>query len=613
MVDKQLLRDTLEQHFGYTTFRPYQEEIVTDILEGHDVLAIIATGGGKSLCYQLPALVMGGVTIVVSPLISLMKDQVDDLVANGIAAATLNSSMSLHDIRTIEQDLLAGAIRVLYISPERIMQETFLQFLEKLDVRLIAVDEAHCISMWGHQFRPEYRKLSILKARFPAVPMIALTASAIPEVRDDIVAQLKLKSPKRYLGSFNRTNLRYEIVPKNGAVPRIVSYVCSHRGMSGIIYCLQRKTTEEIAKRLQMAGVKALPYHADLSDTVRSSTQEKFVKDNVEVICATVAFGMGIDKPDIRYVIHYDMPKNLESYYQETGRAGRDGEPSDCILYYTVADAMKLKSLIEHEFADSRLNGIALQKWRAMVDFCETRLCRRAFLLKYFGEQYDRPGCDGCDNCLNPRDTIDGNEIASTVVTCISGLGGRFGVTHIADIICGSANKKIRDYHHDRNPAYNTGKNYSKTQWIGFIKELARLGYISITGDKYPVVMLTGKCMEIKEHRASIHLTKPADEPVIAVTPKADSRYDDRLFQLLRSVRKKIADANGWPPYVVFHDTALKEMARTYPCTERDFAKIPGVGARKQERYGSEFIGAIREYVGREGFKTAGQTAVINR
>lgn len=611
MIDRKLLHDTLEQHFGYKTFRPFQEEIITDISEGRDVLAIIATGGGKSLCYQLPALLSGGVTIVVSPLISLMKDQVDDLLANGISAATLNSSMSLHEIRSIERDLLAGVIRVLYISPEKVTQETFLQFLEKLNVKLIAVDEAHCISMWGHQFRPEYRKLSMLKARFPGIPMIALTASAIPEVREDIVSQLKLVSPKRYVGSFNRKNLSYEIKPKNATISQIVGYICNHRRMSGIIYCLQRRTTEEIAEKLQKVGIKALPYHADLSDSVRSSTQERFVKDNVDVICATVAFGMGIDKPDVRFVIHYDMPKSLESYYQETGRAGRDGEPSDCILFYSAADAMKLKSLIEREYDDDRLNNIALQKWRSMMDYCETRLCRRAYLLNYFGEQYDRPACGGCDNCLHPRDTIDGNEIARKIVTCISNLRGKFGVNHIADIICGSTSKKILEYGHNQNPAYNSGKPYTKTQWIIFTKELVRMGYLSIAGDKYPVVVLNEKCMEIIDNTARISLTKPVDEPVTA-TPKADDRYDTRMFQVLRDVRKRIADANGWPPYVVFHDTALKEMARTYPCTDQEFAGIPGVGRKKLENFGGEFIAAIREYVDAEGIKKTDRPAKVN-
>jgi ATP-dependent DNA helicase RecQ len=594
MADGKLLRDTLEQYFGYSTFKPFQEEIVTDLLGGHDVLAIIATGGGKSLCYQLPALVSGGVTIVVSPLISLMKDQVDDLLANGISAATLNSSMSLNDIRSVEQGLRDGSVRLLYVSPEKVTQETFLQFLGKLDVRLIAVDEAHCISMWGHQFRPEYRKLSMLKARFPGVPLIALTASAIPEVREDIISQLKLVSPKKYVGSFDRKNLSYEIRDKKGAIPQIISYVSQHRGMSGIIYCLQRRTTEEIAEKLQKAGIRALPYHADLSDAVRSGTQEKFARDDVDVICATVAFGMGIDKPDVRYVIHYDMPKNLESYYQETGRAGRDGEASDCITFYSSADAMKLKSLLEHEYQDERLNRVALQKWRSMTDYCETHLCRRKYLLNYFGEPYGMPACGGCDNCRNPKATIDGREIAGKIVLCIAGLRGHFGVNHIADIITGSKSKKILDYRHDRNPAYNTGRPYTKVQWIAFIKELIGRGYLSVAGDKYPVVVLNEKRVGIVNGTLEVRLTKPAvvAEPV----PKADLQYDARLFQVLRTVRKRIADENGWPPYVVFHDAALKEMARSCPRTEQEFSRIPGVGRKKLVQFSGEFIRAINEY-----------------
>jgi ATP-dependent DNA helicase RecQ len=594
MGDRKVLLDTLEQYFGYRTFRPFQEENINNILEGRDVLAIIATGGGKSLCYQLPAIILGGVTIVIAPLIALMKDQVDDLLANGIAAATLNSSMSLEDISSVEQGLQEGSIRLLYVSPEKVAQETFLQLLDKVDVRLIAVDEAHCISMWGHQFRPEYRNLSKLKARFPGIPAIALTASAIPEVREDIISQLKLVSPKKYIGSFDRKNLSYEVRDKKGAIPQIIGHVCSHRGKSGIIYCLQRRTTEEIAGKLQKAGIKALPYHADLSDAVRSGTQEKFVKDNVDVICATVAFGMGIDKPDVRYVIHYDMPKNLESYYQETGRAGRDGEAGDCIMFYSSADAIRMKRLLEHAYQDERLNRVALQKLRSMTDYCESHLCRRKYLLNYFGERYDGPACNGCDNCRNPKETIDGKEIAGNIVRCIAGLRGLFGVNHIADVICGSKNKKIRDNGHDRNPAYNTGKPYTKTQWIAFIKELVGRGYLSTAGDKYPVVVLNEKRSLIVDGTTEIRLTNPAAG--IAPTQVVDKPYDVRLFQQLRALRKRIADENNWPPYVVFNDSALKEMSRTCPRTDNELARIPGVGAKKLETFGMVFIRAINEY-----------------
>jgi ATP-dependent DNA helicase RecQ len=551
MADRKVLLDTLERHFGYRTFKPFQEEIITDILAGHDVLAIIATREGKSLCYQLSAPLSGDLAIVVSPLISLMKDQVDDLKANGIAAETLNSSMGLGEIWSIEQDLRSGKISVLYISPEKVTQDSFLHFLEKLNVKLIA-----------------------------------LAASAIPEVREDIASQLKLVSPKKYVGSFNRANLRYGIRPKKDSVAQIIAYINENGGKSGIIYCLQKRTTDELAEKLRKAGIKALPHNADLSDLVRSATQEKFVRDDVDVICATVAFGMGIDKPDVRFVIHNDMPKNLEGYYQETGRGGRDGEISDCILFYSSGDAMKIKNLIEKEYDNDRLNSIALQKWRHMTDYCETRLCRRKFLLNYFGEQYDIPSCDGCDNCRNPKDTIDGREIARKIVKCVSNLKGRFGINHIADVITGSANKKILDYRHNLNPVYNTGRPYTKTQWIGFTKELVRLGYLSIVGDKYPVVALNDKSMAVIDDATVIVLTKPAVEQT--VLPVADTKYDDRLFQLLRGVRKRIADSNGWPPYVVFHDTALKEMARAYPCTLAELSLVPGVGKKKLDSYGAE-------------------------
>jgi ATP-dependent DNA helicase RecQ len=611
MADRKVLLDTLERHFGYRTFKPFQEEIITDILEGRDVLGIIATGGGKSLCYQLPAVLSGGLTVVVSPLIALMKDQVDSLNANGIAAATLNSSMGIGEIHAIQQGLRNGKISVLYISPEKVTQEPFLQYLEKLNVKLIAVDEAHCISMWGHQFRPEYRKLSLLKKRFPKIPLIALTASAIPEVRDDIVNQLKLVSPKKYVGSFNRHNLYYDIRPKKDSFSQILEYVNKNKDKSGIIYCLQKKTADELAEKLRKAGIKALPYHADLSDSVRSFTQEKFVRDNTDVICATVAFGMGIDKPDVRFVIHHDMPKSLESYYQETGRAGRDGEISDCILFYSSGDAMKIKNLIEKEYKDDKLNNVALQKWRSMTDYCETHLCRRKYLLNYFGEQYEGVPCDGCDNCRNPRDTIDGREVAKKIVRCVKNLRGSFGINHIADIISGSANKKIIDYGHDRNPAYNTGKPYTKAQWINFTKELVQLGYLSVVGDKYPVITLNDKSMDIMDNVAEIQLTEPAAEQSVATV--VDARYDDRLFQLLRAVRKQIADANGWPPYVVFHDTALKEMARTYPCTLEELAKVPGVGKKKLDNYGAEFVKAIKGYVDPKGIVKTHENVVARR
>jgi ATP-dependent DNA helicase RecQ len=608
MADRTVLLDTLERHFGYRTFKPFQEEIITDILEGRDVLGIIATGGGKSLCYQLPAILSGGLTIVVSPLIALMKDQVDALKANGIAAATLNSSMNLGEIRSIEQKLRDGKISVLYISPEKVTQEPFLLFLDKLNVKLIAVDEAHCISMWGHQFRPEYRKLSLLKKRFPKIPLIALTASAIPEVREDIASQLKLASPKKYVGSFNRHNLYYDIRPKKESFSQILEYINKNKGKSGIVYCLQKKTADELAQKLRKAGIKALPYHADLSDAIRSATQEKFVRDDTDVICATVAFGMGIDKPDVRFVIHHDMPKSLESYYQETGRAGRDGENSDCILFYSSGDAMKIKNLIEKEYDSDKLNNVALQKWRSMTDYCETRLCRRKFLLNYFGEQYETSPCDGCDNCRNPRETIDGREIAKTIVRCIKNLRGRFGVNHIADIIAGSANKKIIEYGHDKNLAYNTGKPYTKAQWINFTKELIQLGYLDVVGDKYPVVALNDKSMDVMDNVAVIVFSRPVVEQTLS--PATGAGYDDRLFQLLRAVRKQIADANGWPPYVVFHDTTLKEMARAKPCSLEELAGMPGVGKKKRDSFGAEFVNAIREYVHPESVAKTPEKAV---
>ncbi|MCM2465897.1 DNA helicase RecQ [Methanoculleus oceani] len=587
----------LEKYFGYTSFLPYQEEIVDAVIAGRDVLAVMATGGGKSLCYQLPALVFGGLTVVVSPLIALMKDQVDALRANGIPAATINSSLGLGERRIIERVILEGRIRILYISPERAVQPSFLSLLSQADVRLIAIDEAHCISMWGHNFRPEYRRLRALKERFPAAPVIALTATAIPAVQDDIAVQLALKEPARFVGSFNRKNLTYRVVPKARYFPRLVAYLSEHRDDAGIVYCFSQKATEDLAEKLHNKGFLALPYHAGLPDAVRAEHQEAFSHGDAAIICATVAFGMGIDKPDVRFVIHTDLPKDIESYYQETGRAGRDGEASDCILFYSRGDYGTIRYLIEKEGGDATQKDVAYRKAGAMLDYCETAGCRRKFLLDYFGETYPEEPCGGCDRCEAPVKVFDGTEVASAVIACIRQVGERFGASYIADILTGSKSARIRENGHETLPAYDSGR-YTRDQWLLFIQELVGKGFVTSTGGRYPVLVLNERSRAVLAGDLVVPLTEPRPEGVVA--PEADD-YDEVLFLRLRRLRKVVADLDRVPPFVVFHDRSLKEMAKFYPGTGVALLRIYGVSEGKLQRYGRKFLDAIDKHCAEQG------------
>jgi ATP-dependent DNA helicase RecQ len=589
----------LEKYFGYTSFLPHQEEVVDAVLARRDVLAVMATGGGKSLCYQLPALVFGGLTVVVSPLIALMKDQVDGLRANGIPAATINSSLGYGERQIIERVILEGRIRVLYVSPERAVQPFFLSLIAKAGVRLIAIDEAHCISMWGHNFRPEYRRLRVLKERFPTVPIIALTATAIPAVQDDIAVQLALKNPARFVGSFNRKNLTYRVVPKARYFPRLVRYLSEHRDDAGIIYCFSQKATEDLAVKLRDRGFSALPYHAGLPDAVRAENQEAFSHGDAAIICATVAFGMGIDKPDVRFVIHTDLPKDIESYYQETGRAGRDGEAADCILFYSRGDYNTIRYIIEKECTDAVQKDVAYRKAGAMLDYCETAGCRRKFLLTYFGEAYPEERCGGCDRCETPVKVFDGTEVASTVITCIGEVGERFGASYVADVLTGANVARIRENRHDALPAYNTGGGYTRDQWLLFIQELVRKGFITSTGGRYPVLTLNERSRAVLAGDLPVPLTEPGPEGVVAV--EAGEDYDEALFLRLRRLRKIVADLERVPPFVVFHDRSLKEMAKCYPRTGVALLEIYGVSEGKLQRYGRRFLDAIDKHCVEEG------------
>lgn len=635
----------LRQYFGYTSFRPLQEEIIKDVLEKKDVFVLMPTGGGKSICYQLPSLLMEGVTVVVSPLISLMKDQVDGLDANGIAAACMNSTLSVREIRDVKTAFLENRLKVLYVAPERLMMPGTFAFLKKGKVSLFAIDEAHCISEWGHDFRPEYRKLKLLrdpKTGFPDVPIIALTATATERVRKDIVSQLNLdisseKGP--YVASFNRKNLSYEVRPKKETFSEIADYLHRHRGEAGIIYCQSRNSVETLTKKLNIAGFKALPYHAGLSDTERTRNQEMFIKDDVDIIVATIAFGMGIDKSNVRFVIHYDLPRNLESYYQETGRGGRDGSPCECILFFSRGDRFKIEYFISQK-TNEKEKDISLVQLRQMVAYCEGNKCRRQTLMEYFGEKLSGY-CGNCDSCLRPKGTFDGTEPARKLMTCVQELNQRFGTNYVIDVLTGSKNKKIKQNHHERLKSHGSGKEFTKEQWRSLASEITNTGLLDVSGAQYPVLKLNAMSRKILKGLERIELVCPegfapgAEEsfvPSIAAginneeaddvhlstentfteecsvaadilktqnvkkAVKSGKEPDPILFERLKALRKEIALQKNLPPYIIFSDTTLKEMTTKFPHSSEEFHSITGVGEHKLRKYGDAFLKEIENY-----------------
>ncbi len=600
LADTRIDFKTLNKYFGYSKFRPLQNEIILDVLNGKDVLVLMPTGGGKSLCYQYPSLLSDGMTIVVSPLISLMKNQVDSLKSNGIDAEYINSSLNYDEVRRIKSDLSQNKIKLLYIAPERLTIPSFLAFLKGLEINLFAIDEAHCISEWGHDFRPEYRQLRLIRESFPDIPIIALTATATPKVQEDIITQLSLRECKKYIASFNRKNLIYTVRPKEDTLLQIVQFLKNRPNESGIIYCQSRKTVDSLTEKLQRAGYRVLPYHAGLSQNIRSQNQEKFIKDDVEILVATIAFGMGIDKPNIRFVIHYDLPKNLEAYYQETGRAGRDGLKSDCILFYSYGDRQKIEYFI-NQMADGRERQISLNKLRDMINFCESNICRRKVLLGYFGEVLDEDNCGGCDNCLDPKEKTEAVRETSIILSCIDELGERFGIGYVADVITGSKSQRLLMNGHESLKSYGSGKDMPKKNWHAFIRELIQLGYLGLEGETYPVLRLNQRsrtflmgCLTGAD-KEKVLLTKPKVQEK-AVEPEKDAGYDGGLFEVLRVLRKKLADAENYPPYIIFTDASLKQMAALYPRTLSDFRKINGVGDKKLEKYGAVFVKEITDY-----------------
>jgi ATP-dependent DNA helicase RecQ len=601
--DSAQLHDLLKQHFGYESFRPLQEEIIRDVLAGKDVFAVLPTGGGKSLCFQLPALARPGLTVVISPLIALMKDQVDALQSAGVGATFLNSSLATDESRSRLRGLHHGEFRLLYVAPERLLLPGFLDDLKRWGVTLFAVDEAHCVSEWGHDFRPEYRQLSTLRTHFPDVPMMALTATATERVREDIVGQLHLREPAEFLASFNRPNLSYRVSAKAGAYEQILGFVRARRGECGIIYCQSRKSTESMAAKLGADGIAAAAYHAGLDGTERSKNQDAFLRDEVRVICATVAFGMGINKPNVRFVIHYDLPKNIEGYYQETGRAGRDGLPSECLLLFSPGDRVKYGQFID-EKTDPKEREIARAQLEQMVHYAECSGCRRVELLGYFGETHEpeNGNCGGCDNCLSPRETWDGTVAAQKFLSCVfrihqkSGFG--VGVQHVVEVLTGAATEKIRRFGHETLTTYGIGKEHSRSEWAALGRELVRMGFLNQNAEKFNTVELLPQGMEALKDRRKIVLTRPVAVPETMVRREGEIACDEALFERLRGLRKRLADERGLPPYIVFSDVALRQMARLYPQSEEDFSHISGVGERKLRDYGAVFLAEIAGFLG---------------
>jgi ATP-dependent DNA helicase RecQ len=607
------MEQLLKKYFGYDRFRPLQKEIVETVLNRKDTLVLMPTGGGKSLCFQLPALMLPGVTVVVSPLIALMKDQVDSLRANGVAAEFINSSLSAAEISRVMKRLRNGEAKIVYVAPERVALPEFLNFLKTVNVSLFAVDEAHCISQWGHDFRPEYRSLNVLRRNFPDVSMIALTATATEKVQQDIVRQLRINQPQIFLTSFNRPNLTYSVLPKRDAYQNLTELLREHAGQSVIIYCFSRNDTVTLAEKLRDDGFKSLAYHAGMSAEERSAVQDKFIAGSIHIITATIAFGMGIDKPDVRLVVHYSMPKTLEGYYQETGRAGRDGLPSKCVLFFAVADKYKYATFI-NEMSDPDERKKANVQLDQIFRFCALTTCRRRHLLEYFGEKADETGCATCDNCLNPIELIDATVDSQKIMSAVVRTEQRFGKGYIIDVLRGKDDDKIKARRHDQLSVFGLMRDRSVYQLSQLFDFLLERGFLTLVGDKYPIVQLTPEGLTVLKNREPISLPKPrekagkerplringsqaGDKEKSYRSTFADQPYDEDLFQELRQLRRTIASEQKVPPYIIFGDVSLQAMARTMPRSRAAFAQIHGVGERKLDQYGEQFLKVINEYV----------------
>ncbi len=593
---------TLKTTFGYGAFRPLQREIIEAALADKDVFALLPTGGGKSLCFQLPALLRSGLTVVVSPLIALMKDQVDQLQAAGVAATYLNSTLDADEARSRLSGLHRGEWRLLYVAPERLMLDNWAANLKAWNVTALAIDEAHCISEWGHDFRPEYRQIAKLRALLPGVPVMALTATATERVRADIIKHLQLRGDVTFVASFNRPNLSYRVIPKDQPAKQIIDFVRARETESGIIYCASRATAERVAESLAGRGFSARPYHAGLDAEERNRNQELFLRDEIRIICATIAFGMGINKPNVRWVIHHDLPKNIEGYYQETGRAGRDGLPGDCLLLFSAGDIAKQTHFLA-EITDEHEQAVARTQLRQIVHYAESSGCRRAELLDYFGEKFPSANCGACDNCLEPRATYDGTVVAQKFLSCLYRIAQNsdfnVGLNHVIEVLTGADTEKITRWGHDRLTTYGIGKELPRPAWAAVGRELMRLGYVTVSEGGFATLELTPEGRAVLVSRASITLTKPMDLPKTKRVARREGNIacDEILFERLRALRKQLADERKVPAYVVFGDATLRQMAREYPDRVGAMEGITGVGEKKRAEFGAIFAAAIAAFL----------------
>ncbi len=593
--------EILRTIFGFDSFRGHQAEIIEHVVGGGDAMVLMPTGGGKSLCYQIPALCREGVTVVVSPLIALMRDQVEALKQLGVKAAALNSSIAFSAAVQIERRMAAGEIDIVYVAPERLLTDSFLSLLGRCKLALFAIDEAHCVSQWGHDFRPEYLKLTVLHERFPAVPRIALTATADAPTRRDIQERLQLEKGRVFVAGFDRPNIRYRVPPKTDERGQLLEVIESHKGESGIVYCMTRKSVERVAQVLADRGWPALPYHAGLDKAVRDRHQDRFIKDDGVIVVATIAFGMGIDKPDVRFVVHLDLPKSLEAYYQETGRAGRDGLPSDAVMLYGLEDVTKIRQLVAGSEAPEAQKQIERRKLEALIGFCETTQCRRQVLLSYFGETPEGP-CGNCDTCLEPVESFDGTELAQKALSCVYRTGQRFGALHVIDVLRGTDSEKVQKFGHDNLSTYGIGKELSVAEWRSVFRQLAAHGFLEVDMDGHGGLRLGEGCRDVLRgerrvelHRDTLREKRPRKARKAAATIDI-SPAGQALFDLLRAKRLALAKAQGVPPYVIFHDSTLVAMATTNPRNLESLAQIPGVGESKLKRYGAEFLSAIAAF-----------------
>ncbi|MFA6121996.1 MAG: DNA helicase RecQ [Sideroxydans sp.] len=601
---QQILRDT----FGYATFRGAQQHIVEHVVAGGDALVLMPTGGGKSLCYQIPALMRSGVGIVVSPLIALMQDQVDALKQLGVSAAFLNSSLDAQTAREVMRQMRTGELKLLYVAPERLMTQGFLELLDELNegngIALFAIDEAHCVSQWGHDFRPEYRALTVLHERFPHVPRIALTATADAPTRAEIIERLQLEQAQQFVSSFDRPNIRYRITLKDNARKQLQTFLeTEHPGDAGIVYCLSRKKVEETAAWLKEQGWDALPYHAGLDATVRSKNLQRFLREEGVIMVATVAFGMGIDKPNVRFVAHLDLPKSMEGYYQETGRAGRDGLPANAWMAYGLGDVVSMRQMLLSGDSPEERKRVELQKLDALLGFCESTSCRHQTLLRYFGEEH--PGvCQECDNCLSPVDTWDATQAAQMALSCVYRTGQRFGVAHLIDVLLGKLTPKIEQFNHQQLSTFGIGKALAQTQWSSVYRQLVAAGFISVDMEAYGGLKLTEMSRPVLRGEQAVWLRRDA-EPVKRTNSKAErsSRLreafeganEDPLWQALKAKRMELAREQGVPPYVIFHDSTLLEMLNRKPQSLTEMGQIGGIGQSKLAKYGDDFLKVLED------------------